>query len=364
VTLNDFMGAAKLEQGMASGDIDVGIGSGTDMAFIVKGAPVKAVAAVAGPNAEKVARLGARFGAAVYRDAEALLRHRPLDLVLVGSPSGLHAEQGIAAARAGLHVLVEKPIDVVREKAEALVAECDRAHVKLGVFFQDRFSPDFAALKRAIDDGALGQPILASARVKWWRGAEYYGDSRWRGRLALDGGGALMNQGIHTVDLLLHFLGDVRRVWARAATALHKIESEDTLVATLEFASGALGTYEATTAAFPGYPRQVEITGSEGTVVLAQDRVVRADLRRPRPELVGGDAAANPSASSPTISDVRGHKAAIEDLLRAIREDGRPRCDGREGLRSLVLVEALYRSSRTQLPVTLLAGPDRETTFQ
>ena len=318
------------------------------------------VAAVAGPNAEKVTRLAGRFGAAAYPDTEALLRHRPLDLVLIGSPSGLHAEQGIAAARAGLHVLVEKPIDVVTEKAEALVAECDRAPVKLGVFFQDRFSPDFARLKRAIDEGALGRPILASARVKWWRGAEYYGDSRWRGRLALDGGGALMNQGIHTIDLLLHLLGDVRRVWARAATALHRIESEDTLVATLEFASGALATYEATTAAYPGYPRQVEITGSEGTVVLVQDRVVRADLRTPRPDLMNTDeAAANPSASSPTISDVRGHKAAIEDLLLAIREDGRPRCDGREGLRSLVLVEALYRSAQTQAPVVLPAGPGR-----
>jgi predicted dehydrogenase len=322
------------------------------------------IAAVGGPNPDKVARLAERFGAAVYRDADALLRHRPLDLVLIGSPSGLHAEQGIAAARQGLHVLVEKPIDVVTEKAERLVAECERARVKLGVFFQDRFSPDFAALKRAIDEGALGRPILASARVKWWRAEEYYADSRWRGRLALDGGGAVMNQGIHTIDLLLHLLGDVRRVWARAATALHRIESEDTLVATLEFASGALGTYEATTAAYPGYPRQVEITGSEGTVVLAQDRIVRADLRRPRPELAGGAAAGNASASSPTISDVRGHKAAIEDLLRAIRENGEPRCNGREGLRSLALVEALYRSSQSQTPVTLPGGSARRASFQ
>lgn len=311
------------------------------------------VAAVAGPNAEKVARLGERFGAAVYAETEALLRHRPLDVVLIGSPSGLHAEQGMAAARQGLHVLVEKPIDVVTERAAALVTECDRARVKLGVFFQDRFSPDFTALKRAIDEGALGRPLLASARVKWWRSTEYYAESRWRGNLALDGGGALMNQGIHTVDLLLWLLGDVRRVWARAATALHRIESEDTLVATLEFANGALATYEATTAAYPGYPRQVEISGSEGTVILAQDRILRADLRRPRPELVGREAAANPSASSPAISDVRGHKAALEDFLRAIREGGEPRCNGREGLRSLALVEALYRSWRTQAPVTL-----------
>jgi len=210
----------------------------------------------------------------------------------------------------------------------------------------------------------LGRPLLASARVKWWRSTEYYAESRWRGNLALDGGGALMNQGIHTIDLLLWLLGDVGRVWARTATALHRIESEDTLVATLEFVNGALATYEATTAAYPGYPRQVEISGSEGTVILAQDRILRADLRTKHPELVGREAAANPSASSPTISDVRGHKAALEDFLRAIREGSEPRCNGREGLRSLAVVQALYRSSRTQAPVTLPGAAPPPQPFQ
>jgi len=311
------------------------------------------VAAVAGPNAEKVRRLAERYGAAAYGETEALVRHRPLDVVLIGSPSGLHAQQGIEAARQGLHVLTEKPIDVTVARANELVAACDEAGVKLGVFFQDRFTPDFVALKAAIDEGALGRPLLASARVKWWRPPEYYSQSRWRGRRELDGGGALINQGIHTVDLLLWLLGDVRRVWARAVTALHRIDVEDTMVSTLEFASGALASFEATTAAYPGYPRQVELTGTEGTVVLQQDRILRADLRTPRPDLVGSEAGANPSASSPTVSDARGHKAALEDFLRAIREGAEPRCSGREGMRSLVLVEALYRSARTEAPVPL-----------
>ncbi len=311
------------------------------------------IAAVGGPNADKVRRLAEAYGAAAYGDAEALVRHRPLDVVLIGSPSGLHAEQGIAAARQGLHVLTEKPIDVTVAHAEELVAECEKAGRKLGVFFQDRFTPDFVALKRAMDAGALGRPLLASARVKWWRPPEYYSQSRWRGTPALDGGGALINQGIHTIDLLLWLLGAVRRVWARSATALHRIQAEDTLVATLEFAGGALATYEATTAAYPGYPRQVELTGSEGTVLIQQDRILRADLRTPHPDLAGSEAGGNPSASSPVVSDVRGHKAALEDFLRTIRDGGEPRCSGREGVRSLVLVEALYRSARTQEPVRL-----------
>ena len=311
------------------------------------------IAAVAGQNGERTRTLAARHGAVAYADTDALLRHRPLDLVLIGSPSGLHAEQGIAAARQGLHVLTEKPIDVSVERADALIAACDTAGVKLGLFFQDRFAPGLLGLREAIDEGALGRLILASARVKWWRPSEYYSGSRWRGTRALDGGGAVINQGIHTLDLLLWLMGDVQRVFARAANLHHRIEGEDALVATLEFRSGALATFEATTAAWPGYPRQVELTGTEGTVTIQQDRVAAADLRTPRPGLVGATASANPAAHSPTVSDVRGHRSALEDFVGAIREKRPPRCDGREGRRSLALVDALYRSARAAAPVEL-----------
>jgi predicted dehydrogenase len=311
------------------------------------------ITAVAGENSARVVRLAQPYGAAVYQDVAALVRHRPLDAILIGSPSGLHAEQGVAAARNGLHVMVEKPIDVEVRRAESLVTECEKARVRLGVFFQDRFAPALLALKQALDEGALGRPLLASARVKWWRPPEYYTQSRWRGTLALDGGGALVNQGIHTVDLLLWLLGDVRRVFARTATALHRIEAEDTIVATMEFTSGALATFEATTTAYPGYPRQVELTGTEGTVVVQQDLILHADLRQPRPDLVETEGSDNASDRSPTVSDIRGHRAAIEDFLAAIRDDREPRCSGREGLRSLCLVDALYRSARSEAPISL-----------
>ncbi len=276
-----------------------------------------------------------------------------MELVIIGSPSG--AEHGIVAAQRGIHVLVEKPIDVTVARAEALIFECKRAGVKLGVCFQDRFAADSLLLKHLIDRGGLGNPILVSGRVKWYRPPTYYSGSRWRGKLNLDGGGALMNQGVHTVDLLLWLLGDIERVYARALTALHDIESEDTLVATLEFANGAIGTLEAATSVYPGYDRRVELTGSEGTIIIEHNRIIRADLKTPLPGgLVAAEQDTNRSSSSPIVSDVSGHRRIIEDFLLAIANNTRPACDGSEGRRSVALVEAIYESARTGRPVEVL----------
>jgi len=312
------------------------------------------ITAIYGPNREKIERLGQLYGGAVYEHLESFLEHTPMDLVMIGSPSGLHAEHGILAARRGLHVLVEKPIDITTERADELISECRRAGVKLGVCFQDRVAPDICRLKELVDTGRLGKPILVSGRVKWYRPPEYYSSSRWRGTLALDGGGALMNQGVHTVDLLLWLMGDVKRVYAKALTALHTIESEDTVVATLEFANGAVGTLEAATSVYPGYQRRVELTGSEGTIILEHDRIVAADLRTPLTEPVDlAEASGNLSASSPVVADVSGHRKLLEDFLRAIETNGQPLCDGSEGRRSIALVQAIYESSRTGEAVKL-----------
>jgi UDP-N-acetyl-2-amino-2-deoxyglucuronate dehydrogenase len=306
------------------------------------------LSAVYGSNAEKVHRLCREYGGRAYSDLAAFLTHRPMDLVAIGSPSGLHAEQGIAAARQGLHVLTEKPIDITVERADQLIAETSKAGVKLGVFFQDRGKPDILNVKNAVDAGALGKPILADARVRWYRPPEYYAKSRWRGTFALDGGGALINQAVHTLDLMQWIFGEVKSVQATCKTALHTIEAEDTLIAMLEFANGALGVLQATTSVFPGYPRRLELTGSEGTLILEQDRLLAADLRNPATNLLkSAEADGNPSASSPVVSDARGHQAVLEDFLQAIGTNSTPRCDGREGRRSLALVEAIYAACRT-----------------
>ena len=304
------------------------------------------IAAVYGTNFEKVRRLCRDHGGTPFEDFSAFLTHRPMDLVIIGSPSGLHARQGIAAAEQGLHVLTEKPIDISTRRADELIEVADRARVKLGVIFQDRMKPHIRQWKDWIDHGVLGKPLLVDARVKWYRPPEYYRNSRWRGTLELDGGGALINQGIHTIDLLLWLLGEVSRVQAQTATELHSIEAEDTATAILEFSSGTLGLFHATTAAYPGYARRVEISGTEGTVILEHDQIIAADLRKapdegarmaPRDE--------NQSASSATVSDFRGHQAVIEDFLSAIQKNTLPACDGREGRRSLALVEAIYRAA-------------------
>lgn len=317
------------------------------------------IAAVYGTNPDRISALAQRYAAAPYHNLEAFLEHRPMDMVAIGSPSGLHAEHGIAAARRGLNVLVEKPIDITTTRADALIAETDRARVKLGVFFQERLHPAVIETKKLIDDGLVGTPISIAGRLKWYRPPEYYAHSRWRGTWSLDGGGALMNQGIHTVDLLQWLFGRVARVAGTIATRLHAIEVEDTAAAVLEFASGAIGTIEVATSAFPGYPRRIEVTGTRGTVILEHDRLVAIDLQTPTPRPPNADGAdRNASASSPVVADPSAHARVIEDFIRAIETDSAPACDGREGRRSVAIVQAIYQSAREHRAVELAAHGD------
>jgi UDP-N-acetyl-2-amino-2-deoxyglucuronate dehydrogenase len=337
----------------------IGAGNISDThARVVAEIPGAALAAVFAPTRAHADALAARHQAAAYGALDQFLDHRPLDMVVVGSPSGLHADHGIAAARKGLHVLVEKPIDVTSAKADALIAEVERAGVKLGVIFQDRLKPDLARLKTIVDTGRLGTPILADAQVKWYRPPSYYAGSRWRGTRALDGGGALMNQGVHTVDLLVWLFGSVRRVFGRTATALHEIEVEDTVAAVLEFTNGAIGTIEATTAAYPGYARRLELTGSNGTAKIEGDDLIALDLRDdaerdPLAAAARRERKSPENAASPVVSDLSAHRAVFEDFIRAIQTGARPSCDGAEGRRSVEVIEAIYCAARTGAPVEI-----------
>ena len=318
------------------------------------------VAAVCGQNLAKARQLAAEGGAAFYQDLDEFLDHRPMDVVLIGSPSGVHAEQGIAAAKRGLNVLVEKPIDIDVDRADQLIEACEIAGVKLGVFFQDRVAPDLQKLKSVIDSGVLGSPILMSASVRWYRPPEYYEKSQWRGTRALDGGGALMNQGIHTVDLLLWLCGDVSNVWSRAITALHHVEVEDALVASFEFASGAIGTLEVATSCFPGFSRRIDMTWSQGTITIEDDKIKSVDLREPiaglcaLPRQTGDEGQrSDERATSPIVSNTQGHRAIIEDFIQATDCDRAPLCSGWEATRSVQLVNAMYHSARTGVAVDL-----------
>jgi predicted dehydrogenase len=312
------------------------------------------VTAVYGRSREKAAQLAAPYGAAAYDDLAAFVRDARVDAVLVGTPPGWHREHGLAAIGAGKHVLMEKPLDTTPARCDVIIEAADAAGVRLGVFFQGRTSPEVAWMKRLVDRGELGRPFLAAAQVRWLRPPDYYGGERGRGSWERDGGGALMSQAIHTLDLLLWMMGDAEKVYGHAINAMHDIEVEDTVVATLELASGGVATLEATTAAYPGYPRRLELTGTEGTVVLENERVTRCDLRSPPSEPIPREAAdETPSASSPKVSDVRGHRRMIEDFATGIRTGGPLLCDGREGRRSIAVVDAVYRSARAGEPVRL-----------
>ena len=301
---------------------------------------------VCGTNAAKVGALATRDGLIAAPSLAALLDQTPLDLVCIGSPSGVHADEIALAASRGCHVLVEKPIDISLERVDTAIAAVERADVSLGTFFQDRCTPAFREAHDAIAEGRLGRIVLVDARVRWYRAPEYYRAAPWRGTPSLDGGGALINQGIHTVDLLLYLLGDVVDVQARAGTVLHEIDVEDTLVGSLKFACGAIGTLQATTAAYPGYPRRVEITGTEGTLRIEHDRIVGWDLKS---GMVDGTTltSATKSASTAVVADATPHRRVVEDFVAALAERRRPACDGREGRRSVALVEALYDAART-----------------
>jgi UDP-N-acetyl-2-amino-2-deoxyglucuronate dehydrogenase len=311
------------------------------------GIPGVEIAAVCGTNRDKAQGLADKYGGTVYDDLNRFLDHRPLDIVAIGTPSGIHAEQAVAAIGRGLHVLSEKPLDVTTKKVDSVIDAAERAGVKVGVFFQDRLKPDIAAMKQLIVSGRFGKPIFAAGHVRWYRPPEYYATSRWRGSWALDGGGALMNQAIHTVDVLQWLFGRVALVGGRTGTLLHAIKTEDTAGAVLEFENGALGIIEATTSSYPGYARRVDVSGSEGTLILDGDKLVSVDLRGAAPATAAPPEPPPENAASATVSDAVPHQRIFEDFIRAIRTNSRPACDAREARPSVAIIEAIYRSAKS-----------------
>jgi predicted dehydrogenase len=308
--------------------------------------------AVCGHDAAKTWEFAARFGATSYTDYQLFLAHPGVQIVNICTPNGLHAEQGIAAARAGKHVLVEKPIETTLAKADALIAACDEHNVRLGVIFQSRFLAAVQRIKRALDEGRLGRLLLGDAYVKWYRAPAYYADS-WHGTLALDGGGALINQAIHTVDLLRWLLGPVETAFAmKGALRYPQLEGEDTLVGTVRFCNGALGVIEAATSAKPGFKRRLEISGERGAIILDGDAIsvwaIDGETGGASDDAQLTDGSANPAA----ISN-EGHRRQIEEMMQAVQAARAPMIDGREGRKSLELVEALYTSAKTGHAVRL-----------
>lgn len=297
----------------------------------------------------------------IYHALEDILADPAIDVISVCTPSGAHRDPAVAAARAGKHVVVEKPLEITVSRCDDIIRACDEAGVKLCTIFPSRFTRANVLLKEAIDAGRFGRITLGDTYVKWWRTQEYYDSGGWRGTWALDGGGALMNQAIHNVDLLAWLMGDVESVSALTATLAHeRIEVEDTAVAALRFRNGALGVIEACTSAFPGLLKRTEIHGSDGSARVEQDDITLWEFRAEAPvdaEVKAALAAASgftAGASDPRGITHLGHRDQLSDFLAAI-DSGRPaRVDGREGRRSVEIIRAIYRSAQQGgVPVSL-----------
>ena len=291
---------------------------------------------------------------------EAFLARPDIQVVCITTPSGAHLEPALQAIRAGKHLIVEKPLEITVERVDTMLNAANQAGVKIAAIFQARLSAGARAVKKAIDSGRFGRLSLCSAYVKWHRTAAYY--NGWKGTLAIDGGGAVMNQAIHALDLLQWLAGMPAEVFAWKTRRVHLgIEAEDTACASFKFASGALGTLEATTAAYPGWERRIEICGEFGSVAIEDERIVRWDFREATEEdarlLASSAGAASASgAGSPDQINFAGHQQQIEDMVLALRNNVLLLIDGAQARNTVALVRALYESAECGLPVKIPAG--------
>lgn len=269
-----------------------------------------------------------------------------LDAVTICTPSGTHLEYGVKAAEAGKHVIIEKPIEISVERGKRLIECCKANGVQLAVIYQNRFSDGAIQMKQAIKDGMIGEPTRARAAVKWYRDEQYYSKSGWRGTFQLDGGGAVINQSIHTIDLLVWMLGDIQTVSALTGTLTHPdIEAEDNAAALLAFKSGVIGVFEASTSIVPAQPRILEINGTKGTAILNGDRFQLLDgskvFKKQEKEQTDKAGAEHPLAGFTSNLHERQYRAIVNAIVRG----GEMIVSGADSLRSLGVVEAIYMSA-------------------
>ncbi|MGI8828078.1 MAG: Gfo/Idh/MocA family protein [Chloroflexota bacterium] len=312
--------------------------------------PEARLVAMADPAVERARELSERFGGRVHGDLEEMLIDEDLDVVCVCTASGRHGEHACAVMRSGRHVIVEKPIEIRLDAIDEVLRVQRETGVKLSVISQHRFDPAVQRLHRLVQEDAFGRLVLAGAHVLWWRSQGYYDSGAWRGTRELDGGGVLMNQGIHSIDVLQWLMGPVDRVSAYAGTLAHTMETEDTVVAALRFRSGALGTIVGTTAAYPGVTTRLEIFGDHGSAIVERDRLRYLRLSSDGAEEVGAYGLENEESGEPPAVEAlskgrSAHALQIADMIRAIREDATPLVDGPAARHAVAIILAIYRSA-------------------
>lgn len=309
---------------------------------------------------EKAVKFAKKYQTKVYDSIIDLLEDPGIDVVCICTASGFHMEPALKSIRKGKHCIIEKPLEITPERCDVIIKEAEKYNVKVSVIFPSRYYESAKTLKAALEKKQFGDLVLGSAYIKWSRTEEYYASAFWRGTLLMDGGGALINQGIHTVDLLQWYMGEVISVQAVKTNIRHKtIEGEDTVVAILSFKNGALGTIECSTAAYPGYARRLEIIGTEGSAVLEDNELIKWDtLNMPDTASHRENKAANSQrgggAADPLSIDYSGHKSQIKEMINFLSYGDRISIDAKEGSKSVRVIHAIYESAQSGTKINLL----------
>ena len=324
--------------------------------------PNAELVAVADIVPEKAQKLAETYHVKAYPDLQTMLEHEQLDVVDVCTPSGLHGEHACQIMRAGSHVIIEKPMEIRHERIEEILQVQRETKRKLAVISQHRFDEASNQIHKLIEQNAFGRLVMGNAAIPWWRSQKYYDSGAWRGTWALDGGGVLMNQSIHSIDILQWLMGRVKSIQAYTDTLVHSMETEDAAVAILRFENGALGTVIATTGAYPGVTTRIEVFGDKGSAVIENDRLgylhlASEDTQEAGP--YGGTKKKEPlppkqaTASDPAALQSNTHALQIEDMIRAIQENGTPLVDGQAARHPVEIILGIYESARTGKEIKL-----------
>jgi UDP-N-acetyl-2-amino-2-deoxyglucuronate dehydrogenase len=310
------------------------------------------LSAVCDSAADRARAAGEERGVEAFTNYAEMIQSVDADVITVCTPSGLHAAQGIAAAKAGKHVITEKPMAITLEQADGLVQACDSAGVRLFVVKQNRLNPSVQLLKRAVDKGRFGRIYLANTTVRWNRPQEYYDSASWRGTWEFDGG-AFMNQASHYVDLIQWLVGPVESVVAKTATQARRIEAEDSGVAVLKFRNGALGVIEVNVLTYPrNWEGSISIIGEKGTAKIGGTAVNKIE-HWSFAEYDDDDKLVDAAQTNPPSVYGFGHEAYYRNVLSVLRGDAEPETDGRAGRKSLELILGIYESAKTGRDVPL-----------
>lgn len=303
------------------------------------------LAALCDVNPARAKEYAKKYNVKAYSDYSEMLRDPDIDAVSICTPSGMHADQAIAAIEAEKHVLCEKPMALTTADAERIRAAEARSNKKLSVVFQMRYTEDIQYIKKVIEDGMLGQLTFCDLYMKYWRDESYFKVSPWRGTFAMDGGGALMNQGIHGIDIMHYLCGAPKLLGAKVKTLIHDIETEDTAVAAVEYPSGALGVIQASTSSNPGFDRRVEINGSRGYAVIIDAHLEKlyVDGKFIVDTVIETGAG---TKSDPTKMSHDKHTLQIKNFIRAIHGEEELISTSADGLAAVSFIEKIYETSK------------------